>query len=155
MLPKYAPKQPVVEQPVIEMQAPMFSLGASLGADIVGAMNALSSAIFLALGLDPTKDLGLTKPGGFDIIRLLFLKQFRDAATSTRACHQSFVEAVGQMSAFTSASLLLGKFDLTLPFYDQPRIADTLGLKRTTTALLGFSVSCDLTVPLGTVLWEG
>jgi len=153
-LPQYGAKQPVVKRPVIEMHAPLFTLGVSLGADIIGAMKALSSALFHALGLDPLKDLGLANSGGFDIIRLLFLKQFRDVATSTRACYQSLVEVVGQMSAFSSASLLVGKFDLTLPFYDQPRIADTLGLKRTTTALLGFSVSCDLTVPLGTVLWE-
>lgn len=64
-----------------------------------------------------------------DRIPLVFLKQFRDAQDTRKACYQRLVEAPLQLEAFYEGGLLPGGYSLHLAHLDSHPLAQELGLQ--------------------------
>lgn len=127
---------------------------------VANAMAMVSTTVLTALGTNPQTVLGVPIVPGFDRIPLVFLKQFRDAANATVACHQSLVGAEAPIDTLRSGDILVGAFKITLPRYDSLRIADKLGLLAAVPGnppqfltLAGFALDLDCRVSLGKTLW--
>ncbi|OQW91245.1 MAG: hypothetical protein BWK79_17405 [Beggiatoa sp. IS2] len=61
----------------------------------------------------------------------VFLKQFRDHITSTKACYQAVIEALAMPTQFHSGGLIEGKYQFALNKLASLPIADQLGLSPT------------------------
>lgn len=85
---------------------------------------------------------------------LVFLKQFRDSATSTRACYQAIVEANATVRSFRRGGLLAGDWTLDLHQYDSLRMREHLGLAATTTIDHGFWLDFSFSMDLGGEVWR-
>ena len=62
------------------------------------------------------------------VVRMVFLKQFRDVGDPDRACYQSVVEASAKVTAFRAGGPLPGPFEVKLRRLDSHPIAEELGL---------------------------
>ncbi len=64
-----------------------------------------------------------------DNVPVVFLKQFRDAADSHRACYQAVVEAPIQIRQFQQGGFLAGQYTLRINQLASHPVAQTLGLR--------------------------
>ena len=62
------------------------------------------------------------------VVRMAFLKQFRDTVDPERACYQSVVEANAKVTAFRAGGPLPGPFEVKLERLDSHPIVSELGL---------------------------
>ena len=62
------------------------------------------------------------------VVRMVFLKQFRDTGDPHRACYQAVVEANATVTAFRAGGPLAGPFEVRLARLDSHPIAEDLGL---------------------------
>ena len=62
------------------------------------------------------------------VVRMAFLKQFRAAGDTSRACYQSIVEASARVTAFRSGGPLSGPFEVRITNLDSHPIVQDLGL---------------------------
>ena len=62
------------------------------------------------------------------VVRMVFLKQFRAAGDTSRACYQSVVEASARVTAFRSGGPLSGPFEVRVANLDSHPIVQDLGL---------------------------
>jgi uncharacterized protein with NAD-binding domain and iron-sulfur cluster len=62
------------------------------------------------------------------VVRMAFLKQFRDTGDHQRACYQSVIEATLRVTAFRAGGPLSGPFEVLVPHKDSHPIAAELGL---------------------------
>jgi len=89
---------------------------------------------------------------------LVFLKQFRDAAESRKACYQAVIEAPVQLSTFYGGGFIDAAYALTLyPLASHP-LAQTLGLSVDSSdaapALAAFWLHLDFTLGPGVEVWH-
>ncbi len=90
----------------------------------------------------------------FAALWMVFLKQFRDVADPTRACHQEIVEAPCRLRHWYGAGPL-GEHRITIQRCDSHPIADELGLgEGVLLPFLGFWARLDFTLDRGTTLWR-
>ena len=87
--------------------------------------------------------------------RMVFLKQFHDAADGRQAAYQAIVETEASVTAFRSGAHLPGAYRLTLPVLDSHPIAADLGLKDGQQALLSYTLDFDFALQAGDVIWQG
>ncbi|RYE94192.1 MAG: hypothetical protein EOO75_02590 [Myxococcales bacterium] len=85
---------------------------------------------------------------------MVFLKQFRDSATSTRACYQAIVEASATVKSVSRGGLLAGGWTLDLNQYDSLKMRDRLGLEAQTTVAHGFWLDFTFSMDLGGEVWR-
>ncbi len=89
---------------------------------------------------------------------LVFLKQFRDAADSRKACYQAIVEAPVQLTAFHDGGFIDDTYTVACqPLASHP-LAETLGLNvdssGATQALATFWLRVDFTLGAGVEVWR-
>ncbi len=89
---------------------------------------------------------------------LVFLKQFRDAVDSTKACYQAVIEAPLRIETFHGGGRLAGQYGVTLhPLASHP-LADTLGLSvdadGMARALAAFWLHVDFVLEAGVIKWQ-
>jgi hypothetical protein len=88
-------------------------------------------------------------------VPLTFLKQFRDAADGSRACHQSVVEVPMRGMNVTRGGLLPGRYAVWLAEVASHPIAADLGLDRAALASVrGFWLDFDFVVERGVEVWS-
>jgi hypothetical protein len=157
VLPHYAPSTDLSRQRIFTLSRPpgaggglSFGPGDGLLAvtTLIGKLVALGVEIEGALLAQLFGDLFAVK------VPLVFLKQFRDAATSDRACYQSIVEANATVTSLRGMGLLPPGWTLDLRQYDSLRLIDTLGLGSAQTLDLGFWVDFDFSLDLGREVWR-
>ncbi|MBN2002785.1 MAG: twin-arginine translocation signal domain-containing protein [Anaerolineae bacterium] len=89
---------------------------------------------------------------------LVFLKQFRDAEDSSKACYQAVVEAPLRIETFYGGGMLSDAYGLTLPPLASHPLADALGLQvdadGVARALAAFWLHGDFVLESGMVLWQ-
>jgi hypothetical protein len=83
-------------------------------------------------------------------VKQVVLKQFRDAAQSTRACYRTVVEVPVQLSN-VSLELSFSEWQVTLTPLDSYPIGDELGVV-TGPALLSFEFEADMILEPGVVV---
>ncbi len=91
-------------------------------------------------------------------IPLVFLKQFRDAADTRRACYQAIIRTDARLDLFRQGGLLDHTYYLTLhPHVNHP-LAKLLGLRvnhqQHVQALVGFWIHVDFTLGRGAEVWK-
>lgn len=82
----------------------------------------------------------------------LFLKQFRDVASSRMACYQAITEVEARVTKFDAWPGLV-EYDMTLEHLDSSPVATDLGIapnQRT----MGVKLAFDMAIKPGRVLWE-
>lgn len=85
---------------------------------------------------------------------LVFLKQFRDAADTRRACYQALVEAPLKIQKFGAGGFLPRGYELHIqPLASHP-IAATLGLNSAQPASLGIWLNLDFSLEAGREVWK-
>ena len=89
-------------------------------------------------------------------IPVVNLKQFRDAADSTRACYQAIIEAPCTPTHFYGGGLLTGDYVLDLADYPSHRIGTDLGLSTTSPnpVLLACWCRLDFNAEPGVEVWR-
>jgi len=89
-------------------------------------------------------------------VPFVFLKQFRDVAVGTDACHQSIVEVVCKMTQFHSGGLLLGEYEIDIEeLASHPLVAD-LGLTgNRIKPILSYWTYFDFEIGPGVEIWKG
>lgn len=85
---------------------------------------------------------------------LVFLKQFRDSDTSTRACYQAIIEANATIKHFRRGGLLPGDWKLDLNQYDSLKIRDNLNLPASSVVEHGFWLDFTFSMDLGKEIWR-
>lgn len=89
---------------------------------------------------------------------LMFLKQFRDAADSRKACYQAVIEAPVQLTAFHGGDFIDGTYTVTFNALASHPLAETLGLNvdssGTIQALATFWLHVDFTLGAGVEVWR-
>ncbi|MFT3775797.1 MAG: acetoacetate decarboxylase family protein [Minicystis sp.] len=119
-------------------------------------------------GLDRTQRIELLRAAGRTLrsgeVRMVFLKQYRDAADPARACYQAVVEAtVARRGAPRKTALLSG--DMNVSVHRESGIAEALGLRAsasemsgttmiTARALAASYMDFDFTLGAGEVVWS-
>lgn len=89
---------------------------------------------------------------------LIFLKQFRDAVDSSKACYQAIIEAPLRIETFRGGGKLAGEYGLTLnPLASHP-LAAVLGLQvdadGMARALAAFWLHVDFALESGMIVWQ-
>ncbi len=89
---------------------------------------------------------------------LIFLKQFRDAADSRKACYQAIIEAPVQLTTFRGGGFVDGTYTVTCqPLASHP-LPETLGLNVDSSgalqALATFWLYVDFTLDAGVEVWR-
>lgn len=157
VLPRYAPTTALRRERVLTLSRPPgAAAGPSFGPDEgLAAVTALVARL-LARGVAIEGALLAELLGSLFSVRvpLLFLKQFRDAATSDRACYQAIIEANATVTALRGAGLLPTGWTLDVRQYDSLRIVDTLGLRPQEALDLGFWADFDFSLELGREVWR-
>ncbi|MBN1178933.1 MAG: hypothetical protein JXD18_06965 [Anaerolineae bacterium] len=91
-------------------------------------------------------------------VPLVFLKQFRDASDTQRACYQALVEAPARVQQFYNGGPLEGTYHLTFHALESPALPQMLGLPLDASgalqAITGLWVHLDFTLEAGTELWS-
>jgi len=89
-------------------------------------------------------------------VPFVFLKQFRDVADGTEACHQSIVEVVCKMTQFRGGGLLGGEYEIDIAeLASHPLVAD-LGLTgHKITPILSYWNYFDFEIGPGVEIWKG
>lgn len=102
-----------------------------------------------ALLVNLAKDLlGLHVPS-------VFLKQFRDATSSTAACYQAIIESNFTIKGFRGAGLLPEGWSVDIRSYASHQIAENLGLGPGPYAVdRGFWIDMDFSADLGKEVWR-
>lgn len=91
---------------------------------------------------------------GLGNIPLVFLKQFRDATDTDRACYQGIIGSLFHVTNF-STGYFLGDYDITLFDYPSTPIRQDFGLAAgTLKPKLSFFAEYDSVVEPGTELWK-
>jgi hypothetical protein len=85
---------------------------------------------------------------------LVFLKQFRDAATSDRACYQAIIEANATVKRFRRGGLLPGDWQLDLNQFDSLKIRDHLNVPASSVIDHGFWLDFTFSMDLGKEVWR-
>lgn len=85
---------------------------------------------------------------------LVFLKQFRDSATSTRACYQAIIEANATVHKFRRGGLLPGDWKLDIEQFDSLKIRDNLQLPAHSVIDYGFWLDFTFSMDLGSEVWR-
>jgi len=89
---------------------------------------------------------------------LVFLKQFRDAADSRKACYQAIVEAPVQLTTFHGGGFIDAAYILTCQSLASHPLAETLGLdldgSGALQALATFWLHVDFTLGAGVEVWR-
>lgn|GEM_PF-282446 len=94
-------------------------------------------------------------PAGLDQPQaMLFLKQFRDAENTTRACYQAIVEAPFLFSNFRGGGLLPSDFTLRIHSHYSHPIVEELGMKPESAPLLATVLDLDFDLDNGRVIWS-
>ena len=156
VLPRYAPSTDLSRERVLTLSRPPGAVGPSFGPDEgLAAVTALIGRL-LALGLEIEGALLVELLGSLFSIKvpLVFLKQFRDAQSSDRACYQAIIEATATVTALRGSGLLPPGWTLDVRQYDSLRIIDTLGLGTPQSLDLGFWVDFDFSLDLGHEVWR-
>ena len=90
-------------------------------------------------------------------MRLVFLKQFRDATDTHQACYQAIIEAPLQVQIFRQGSFVAGKYVMRVnPLASHP-LADILGLRLENgeqQSQLGLWMKLDFMVGDGVEIWK-
>lgn len=91
-------------------------------------------------------------------IRLMFLKQFRDAVDSRKACYQAIIEAPVQLTTFHSGGFVDTAYSLTCQSLASHPLPEILGLdvdgSGTMQALATFWLHVDFTLGAGVEVWR-
>ena len=90
-------------------------------------------------------------------MRLVFLKQFRDAVNTQQACYQAIIEAPLLVQTFRQGDFLTGKYDLHVNRLDSHPLAATLGLQLendTQRSTLGLWLKLDFMLGEGLEIWK-
>lgn len=155
-LPSLTPHHAVGDEPVARVEVLALPPGAVSVTTLLDATMKMQEALSLFFGWPPPQ-------GGFDRVRLVLLKQFRDAAVAQQACHQSLVEVVLPLLNFQKADILAGASTTAIHTHAFPRLAAELGLQRDPLSLTSpipryltgpvFRAALDFRLPAGTTLW--
>jgi hypothetical protein len=87
----------------------------------------------------------------------VFLKQFRDATDTHRACYQAIIEAPLQVQIFRQGGFLSGKYVLRVNSLASHPLADLLGLRLENgeqQSQLGLWMKLDFMVGDGVEVWK-
>ena len=134
---RFSPSSRAREQRIVEVRRKADDDRGALAGLWNGLERAMSglSAGFLdaaqAIALDSGTDAiagALRGVSPSQVVRMAFLKQFRDAGDPSRACYRSVVEASLRVTAFRSGGPLSGPFEVRLAHLDSHPIARDLGL---------------------------
>lgn len=88
------------------------------------------------------------------VVPTVFLKQFRDAEDSERACYQALIEVEASVTRLRSVRLLPGRFRASLAELATHPIRTDLGLSGETTDVeLSFHLDYDFTIGHGREVW--
>ena len=91
-------------------------------------------------------------------IPLVFLKQFRDAADTRRACYQAIIRTNARLDTFHQGGVLDHTYYLTLSPHPNHPLAQLLGLRTNqqghVQALVGFWIHVDFALDDATELWK-
>lgn len=122
-IPVYGPNNPVLNgQSIVKLRhtSPIV-FGLCVPGGIAQLTLAALTFVLNALGIPPPL-------AGFTTVPMVFLKQFRDVASSSQACFQSVTRAIAQIVTLDEVCLLQGTFAVDLPDYASIHIAQRLGL---------------------------
>ena len=86
-------------------------------------------------------------------VEMVFLKQFRDAASGENACYQAIVSGAGEIYEFKGGAPLESKFDITIHSYDSHPIAADLGLE-SNYQVRGFTTDFSFDILAGREIWK-
>lgn len=103
-------------------------------------------------------DAGSAPWGEMEKMPLMFLKQFRDAADSRKACYQAVIEAPAQLTTFHGGGFIDDTYTITChPLASHP-LAESLGLNADSSgalqALAAFWLRVDFTLGAGVEVWR-
>jgi hypothetical protein len=90
-------------------------------------------------------------------MRLVFLKQFRDAANTQQACYQAIIEAPLMVQTFRQGGFLAGKFVLKINRLDSHPLAEALGFRVENgdpSAAFGLWMKLDFMLGEGVEIWK-
>jgi hypothetical protein len=143
---------------IVDVIRNTFLPGLPLPGKLDDALNFIAGEILTLLGQTFNGPLTLAS------IPMAFLKQFRDVAVRTAACHQSIVLGDAQITALNGGELWLPVlnlpfFDITIPAYHSVNIGSTLGLTPTSVGghtyrpSLAVRAEIDFELGFGTTLW--
>ena len=165
VIPTFSPTSPIERKRFVEV-----SRGGAMAAALAheddpgsGGYRELVKAISARMRehhADPAiaDDIGLCAEILKDILEkrlpCIFLKQFRDAETSDRACYQSFVHADATIKTISGIGLLPPDWTFKFWQYDSFKIIDTLGIAPTQVVDLGFWLSFTFSMDLGKEVWR-
>lgn len=86
-------------------------------------------------------------------VEMVFLKQFRDAASGESACYQAIIQGASAVTDFAGGALLDGLFDIAIHSYDSHPIAADLGLESSYN-VPGFRMDFSFDILPGRELWK-
>lgn len=135
VVPRFGPKSSSERRPLLsiaraEGSGALRPLGRA-GMDLFGvlseaALQSVRGGTSIADAMELARSMIRGPAGG---MRMVFLKQFPDAADPRRACYQAVVEADIQITTPVEGGLVGGAWEACIEQYDTHRIVDTLGLK--------------------------
>jgi uncharacterized protein with NAD-binding domain and iron-sulfur cluster len=174
VLARYAPEELATERRILDVRRLDTPPGSPLGRvwrSLERAGQDLRASLELLLfDIDPAP--GVTLPGRAllkdvlheslrERVRMVFLKQFRDAGLGNRACYQSIVEAVSTVRTMRDGGPLAGHFAIALRSYASHPIAEDLGLEGrdmgdhlTLHSVFAAWADFDFDVDVGTEVWR-
>ena len=90
-------------------------------------------------------------------VRLVFLKQFRSVADTTKAGFQAVVEMPVTVTEFNGGGFLQGEYEMAINYLASNPIAQELGIKLDNDKqgpLIGFWLDIDMTLENGEIIWK-
>jgi len=122
------------------------------------ARSALIRLLFKDWQLEGDADGSVLWAETLEKMPLIFLKQFRDATDSRKACYQAVIEAPVQLTTFHGGGFIDAVYTLTCQRLASHPLAETLGLNvdssGTLQALASFWLHVDFTLGAGVEVWR-